>query len=118
MTNVRIIKTSHFTLSAKYVSSVLIKDNTKKRFLRKSIYTSEIVIQYYNELNEYMRHTMRIETRIKSNHQGNLNELFKIKEYIEMDMGSSAFPVEYSEQRQQQWEQDIMSATLEFLRRS
>jgi hypothetical protein len=94
MTNIRTIITPYFTLSAKYVSGVSVSRSTKKRFLRPNTYISEIVVNYYNELCEGKTHTLRIETNDESQYLKKTEELEQIKEYIEMDMGSSCFPVE------------------------
>jgi hypothetical protein len=111
MTNIRIIKTPHFTISAKYVSLIYTSELTKKRFLLPTIYSSGIIVEYFDELCVRRTQSTVLRTHNKSQHLKNVENLEKIKKYIEMDMGSSDFPVEYHQQ-------NLMYAIAEHLRNS
>jgi hypothetical protein len=100
--NVRTITTPYFTLSVKYVSAITLEKKYQKRFFRSTVYTITLKIYYYNEMGDGKIHIFENITYRKKEYLKNLEESERMKKYIEMDMGSSYFPVEYKQKKQQE----------------
>jgi hypothetical protein len=89
--------------------------SNKKRFLRPSIYTTSLTIHYYNEMNEYKVHTFVKTCLSKKDFSENLEDIKRIRDYIEMNMGSSYFPVEYKQECKQEKNEDRLFSMLNFM---
>lgn len=100
MTYIRRIVTPHFSFSAKYISEVILKQSTNKRFLCPSIRTVELIIIYYDEINILKELKFSVSARKKSIYMKNIECVKRIKKYIEMDIGSSSFIMEHQQNQQ------------------